>query len=180
MGSVFAMKGQGGFMKKLTYYSVTVLLLTGVWVILTESHAAANLLIGVVFSALILLVMSTLQHEEHVFVPRFFSLKVLLHYTLYLVWQIYLSGLQMIAIIFTGNMKVDLVDVTTQLKSDLSVSILACSITLTPGTVSVMREGDRLLVLWIDCISKDPKIVDPMVKKKLEDILLLSERRYWR
>ncbi len=43
-----------------------------------------------------------------------------------------------------------LVEVKTSLQSDLGKLLLANSITLTPGTLTVDVEGERLLVHWID------------------------------
>jgi multicomponent Na+:H+ antiporter subunit E len=45
----------------------------------------------------------------------------------------------------------DMVQITTELRSDLGRLILANSITLTPGTLSVDVEDDKLTVHWIDC-----------------------------
>ena len=44
-----------------------------------------------------------------------------------------------------------MVRITTSLRSDLGRLVLANSITLTPGTLSVDIDGDTLLVHWIDC-----------------------------
>lgn len=44
-----------------------------------------------------------------------------------------------------------LVRVPTSLRSDLGRLVLANSITLTPGTLTVDIDGDELLVHWIDC-----------------------------
>ena len=44
-----------------------------------------------------------------------------------------------------------LVRINTSLRSDLGRLVLANSITLTPGTLTVDVEGDALLVHWIDC-----------------------------
>lgn len=46
-----------------------------------------------------------------------------------------------------------LVRIRTTLESDLGKLVLANSITLTPGTLSVDVEGDEILVHWIDCPS---------------------------
>jgi len=43
------------------------------------------------------------------------------------------------------------VEVRTGLRSALGRMLLANSITLTPGTLTIDVEGDRLLVHWIDC-----------------------------
>lgn len=44
-----------------------------------------------------------------------------------------------------------LVEVQTRLRSPLGRLVLANSITLTPGTLSVDIRGDHILVHWIDC-----------------------------
>ena len=44
-----------------------------------------------------------------------------------------------------------MVRITTSLRSDLGRLVLANSITLTPGTLSVDIDGETLLVHWIDC-----------------------------
>jgi multicomponent Na+:H+ antiporter subunit E len=43
------------------------------------------------------------------------------------------------------------VEVATSLESALGRLVLANSITLTPGTLSVDVKGDRVLVHWVDC-----------------------------
>ena len=44
-----------------------------------------------------------------------------------------------------------MVRINTSLRSDLGRLVLANSITLTPGTLSVDVDGDALLVHWVDC-----------------------------
>jgi len=43
------------------------------------------------------------------------------------------------------------VEVKTRLKSDLGRLLLANSITLTPGTLTIDIKGDHILVHWVDC-----------------------------
>jgi multicomponent Na+:H+ antiporter subunit E len=45
----------------------------------------------------------------------------------------------------------EMVRISTSLRSDLGRLVLANSITLTPGTLSVDVEGDTLVIHWIDC-----------------------------
>ncbi len=45
----------------------------------------------------------------------------------------------------------DIIMVKTGLQSDLGKMLLANSITLTPGTLSVDVDGDEIMVHWIDC-----------------------------
>lgn len=48
-----------------------------------------------------------------------------------------------------------IVTVTTKLRSPLGRAILANSITLTPGTLSVEIDGERLFIHWIDVEDSD-------------------------
>jgi multicomponent Na+:H+ antiporter subunit E len=44
-----------------------------------------------------------------------------------------------------------LVRINTSLRSDLGRLVLANSITLTPGTLSIDVDDDTLIVHWVDC-----------------------------
>ena len=48
-----------------------------------------------------------------------------------------------------------IVEIKTNLKTDIGRLFLANSITLTPGTLTVDIKGDRLFIHWIDVTSKD-------------------------
>jgi multicomponent Na+:H+ antiporter subunit E len=77
----------------------------------------------------------------------------LLNYLGYFLVQLVLSNLDMARRILTPALPLNpgLVEVRTDLKSELARMLLANSITLTPGTLTVDVIGDRLLVHWIDC-----------------------------
>ena len=51
-----------------------------------------------------------------------------------------------------------IVKVKTTLKSDLAKTLLANSITMTPGTISVDLIGDDLYIHWIYIRSEDPAV----------------------
>lgn len=166
-------------MKKLIYRIAIMCLLVLVWLIFTETLSWPMIIAGIFFSWLTVQAISWFQHDDHLFHPHYFSLKSMTIYFFYLVLQIYIAGYHMIRLIFSGHVNVDLVRIHTSLRSDLAISVLACSITLTPGTVTIAREGDHLDVLWIDCVSKDEQIAGPLVKKKLEDILIRPEKELY-
>lgn len=128
----------------------TVCLLT--WVLLTGSLAVDELLLGglvslvVVFAsgsrlALLSGIRLTPQAPLH-----------LLRYLGYFFQQLALSNLDVARRVVAVDLPVNpgLVEVRTGLTSDLGRMLLANSITLTPGTITVEAEGDRLLIHWID------------------------------
>ena len=65
------------------------------------------------------------------------------------------SNFDMARRVVTPSLPIDpgMVTVKTQLQSDLGKMLLANSITLTPGTLSVDVNDDEILVHWIDCPS---------------------------
>jgi len=60
----------------------------------------------------------------------------------------------------------------TNLKSDYAKMVLANSITLTPGTLSVDIVDDTFYVHWIDVKSTDPEQAFKYVAETFEKILL--------
>jgi multicomponent Na+:H+ antiporter subunit E len=76
----------------------------------------------------------------------------LLRYLGYFFWQLALSNFDVARRVVSPALPVhpELVEVHTGLTSDLGRMLLANSITLTPGTLTVEAEGDRLLIHWID------------------------------
>lgn len=60
--------------------------------------------------------------------------------------------------ILTGKINPGIVKISPKLRSDLAMVMLANSITLTPGTLSVDIKEGEIYVHWINVKSKEPKI----------------------
>lgn len=97
---------------------------------------------------------------------------VMAKYFFYLLYQIYFSGISAVRIILSGEVHPGIVMIETEIKGDFLKCLLANSITLTPGTVTLDVEENRLKVLWINCPTKDPKEAGELIKGKLERELL--------
>ena len=61
-----------------------------------------------------------------------------------------------------------IVKVRTTLKSDLAKTLLANSITMTPGTITIDIIGDYLYIHWIYVRSEDPEIYTAMITGAFE------------
>jgi len=82
-----------------------------------------------------------------------------------------ISNFDMARRVITPSLPINpgIVTVKTQLQSDLGKMLLANSITLTPGTLSVDVSGDEILVHWIDCPSDfDTKRASEAVASRFE------------
>lgn len=124
-----------------------------VWLLLTASFDPAELIAGVVVAAII-----TLLSIDRA--PIFGGLLItpaaplaLLRYLGSFGLALVKANIDMARRMLSPTVPLDpaVVTVHTQLKSDLGRLVLANSITLTPGTLSVDIEDDRILVHWVDC-----------------------------
>ncbi len=74
-------------------------------------------------------------------------------------WNLTKANLDVASRIITGKIKPGIVKIHTGLKTDLGIALLANSITLTPGTLTV--DVDEKNDLYVHCINvnhKEPKI----------------------
>ena len=151
-----------------------IILLTLVWVVLCEELSVPTVTTGVVVSAGCVY-----------FCRRYLPLKVitgvnvlrLAMYPFYLIGQIYLAGFDAIKLVVKGA-KVDIVKVKTKITNDFLRVILANSITLTPGTVSLELNGESITVLWLRDKTSGPEDMDnagELIKGKLERKLLKTQ-----
>jgi multicomponent Na+:H+ antiporter subunit E len=123
------------------------------WVLLTGSLARDELLLGTVVSLLVVAVsgprLGLLSGMRATPLAPFY----LLRYLGYFFWQLAVSNFDVARRVISPDLPINpaLVEVRTGLTSELGRMLLANSITLTPGTLTVEAEGDRLLIHWIDC-----------------------------
>ncbi|WHH57694.1 Na+/H+ antiporter subunit E [Petroclostridium sp. X23] len=159
-------------MKRIIYYLEMIFLCSILWVILNERITIGHIVLGGVLGLFAVLI----SDRFLLFVNYKRTYKVrplwLLKYLLYLLFQIYLSGFSTISKIISGNINPDIVEIETEIKNDFYICILANSITLTPGTVTVDKVGQKLKVLWIDCTTKDSRLAGRIIKGKLEKMMI--------
>jgi len=62
--------------------------------------------------------------------------------------------------VFTGRVKPGIVVIEHGLKSNFAITMLANSITLTPGTLTIETKDGRLFIHWLNVKHKKPKIKD--------------------
>lgn len=122
------------------------------WVLLTGTLASDELVLGGVVS-----LVAVLASGQRLALLNGLRLTPaaplhLLRYLGYFFWQLVLSNFDVARRVISPALPLhpELVEVRTGLMSDLGRMLLANSITLTPGTLTVEAEGDRLLIHWID------------------------------
>ena len=76
-------------------------------------------------------------------------------------WAMTKANLDVAYRVITGKINPGIVKISPKLKTDLGITLLANSITLTPGTLSVdLDEENNLYVHCINVKDKEPKIED--------------------
>jgi len=149
----------------------SILLLTLVWIVLRENFSVFEAGAGVVIGICCLYFC-----RRYLPFPKFGKINFFLifFYPFYLIFQIYLSGFNVIKLIFT-DAQADIVEVKTKIKNDFARAVLANSITLIPGSISLELKEDVITVLWLKRKSKDSRDAESaamFIKRKLERILV--------
>lgn len=129
------------------------ILLFLLWLILNGKFTVEIAILGLVISAVILLFMCkfmdfSLKKELKLYKNFFWFVK----FIAILVWEIIKANLSLISLETTQRYELEpvLVSFTSPVKSSVGKFLLANSITLTPGTITVSQEGDEFVVHALD------------------------------
>ena len=151
-------------------YLALFILTFGFWLLLTLDLTLPNLLVGAA-AALISSLLFT-RHFFHKVVKfvqpvRYFWLLV---YLVIFTWECIKANLDVAYRVLHPAMPIKpaIVKVKLELKSDFARTMLANSITMTPGTISVDIIGDELFVHWIYLTSEDPTDYSQKIAGKFE------------
>ncbi len=148
-------------------HPLLTVIITIVWVMLQNSVSAGMVVFGVILGIIIPRATAVWWPDR----PSGFRAGKMLGYIGIVVWDIIVANIQVAWIILTKSnaaMKPAWVEVPLDLKTPEAITILAGTITLTPGTVSadLSNEGRSLLVHALD--TDDPQAVCDEIKNRYE------------
>ena len=160
-------------MKNFKGFIIFVIVLALTWLLLTGSLEKDELLIGgfsLVLVAILFFGYSDLYRALKI------SPKIILFYPLYLLVflkELIVANFDVASRVIRPSLPINpgIVAVKTSLKDPLSKLILANSITLTPGTLTVDVKDDTLFIHWIDVKGKDVEEATKEISRKFEKIL---------
>ena len=155
-------------MTKNRYDLQLVFIFTLLWLILFESFSIFLALMGMVVSLTSIRLTETFFIRGTFYELYPFNLFKITRYALYLIGEIYRSGFSIIPTIISGKASPDIVEIQTELESNMGLVILANSITLTPGTITVDVQGHRIQVLWMNPKTKQPTMAGKYIKGAIE------------
>ncbi len=153
-------------MRYITLFILSLIL----WLLLTFRFTIPNLLVGSVVSVITSLIFTRyFIHNVHKFLEpqRYFWLFI---YFFVFLWACLKANIDVAYRVLHPAMpiKPGIVKVHTELKSDFARALLANSITMTPGTISVDIIGDDLYIHWIYVHSEDPEIYTSLILGQFE------------
>jgi multicomponent Na+:H+ antiporter subunit E len=158
---------------KFTKFLALFVLLFSFWLLLSTFLDWFHLFFGLLSTALI-----TLFTYDMVFVneDRGNNIKKLFRFTFYLPWilyQIILANVDVAKRVLDPKMPIDpgMITFESVLKTDLSKTTLANSITLTPGTVTIDIDDDTFL---IHAIAKEPAddLLEGTMERKVAHVFM--------
>lgn len=163
------MDRKGSFFKSMILYLLF-------WIILAEKLDFQVITIGIIITAAISLY--NLEDKEERYkgkrLLKFRRFKLFIYYVMFLIKEIIIASFQVAKIVLARELNISpsVITFKTRLKSDLLKTILANSITLTPGTLTIEVINDEFTV---HCITKDQ--IHEVMDSKFEDLLLKIEEQ---
>lgn len=158
---------------RIARYGITALYLFGGWLLFTFNLNPFSLFLGILFSILVA------HFTHHTFIEEtevgrkelFPRADLLILYLLILVLKIFLASFDVAYRVITLKINPTIIRIRTRLVSDLSKTVLANSITLTPGTVTVDIEKDYLYVHWLNAKTTHSHWAGELIKGSYEPLL---------
>ena len=161
-------------MKRYKYLFIIILF----WITLIEKFTYERIIIGVLVGVLVYFFNRELLREDCTTKNSSFkSFYYLLIYVVILIKEIFIANFDVAKIVLSFRMQISphIFSYETKLKSCLNRTILANSITLTPGTFTISLEGNKLT---IHCLQK--RYMENVINSPLEKILLkIEEQSLW-
>lgn len=158
----------------LSKFIYTFIIMFAIWIGFTISFEPAELITGVFVSLIIAF-----------FTDRIFSccgMKVLMpHKIIYFIQYFFVFIIALVKSNFDVAKRVispdlpinpGIVKFKTKLTNGFARMVLANTITLTPGTLTIDAIGNTFYIHWIDVVSDDPKVAYKEIAESFERILL--------
>ncbi|ARE83467.1 pH adaption potassium efflux system protein PhaE [Roseovarius sp. EC-HK134] len=154
-------------LRKILPHPFLTLTLIVVWQMMVNKLTFGNLLLGTILGLIIPIITSPYWPNR----PRLSSLPRIVEFVLVVLWDICVANVQVAMIILfkaNANTKPAWITIPLDLRTPEAITVLAGTITMTPGTVSsdLSADGRSLLVHCLD--APDPDAVRDDIKARYE------------
>ncbi|MFA5580396.1 MAG: Na+/H+ antiporter subunit E [Paracoccaceae bacterium] len=153
--------------RRIFPHPVLTLVLIVIWQMLVNQVTLGNLVLGLVLGTAIPLITTAYWTVR----PRLHNPRMIVEFVAVVLWDIVMANISVAITILTKpnrDIKSCWVSVPLDLRSPTAITVLAGTITITPGTVSadLSEDGQSLLVHCLD--SDDPAAVRDDIKARYE------------
>ena len=157
-------------MKQILPHPILSLMLLGLWLLLVNSVSIGQVLLGVVLAWLIPL-----------FTARFWEAQVHIHKPLTLLrffgvvlWDILIANVAVAALVVGPSRRLQpgFILMPMRLRGNVGLSLLANTISLTPGTLSAFLSADRTHLVIHALQADDPDAIIAAIRERYEQPLL--------
>lgn len=162
-------------MNVIKRYWDTWLILAIIWCILNENFHWTTTLIGLSISFITIGMLHLLSSRNNSLSSYRLSPIILVAFLCVLFYQIIRSACSTTILIFQKKINPTIVELDTSLHHHWFQCLVANSITLTPGTVTVDKTSTHLKILWLYPTTSDPEEQAKRIFGSFEKILLKGE-----
>jgi len=163
-------------MKKFLYYLEFGILGMIVWIILYENLSLYTVISGLLLGAGAALFANIFLTTEKLTSAYRFNLPMLAVFIFVLLYRIFKAGISAIPDIVKGRCRTSIIDIETEVPEGMASTTLANSITLTPGTVTIEKTGQKIKVLCLNSKTRDPVEAARIINGSLEKILIKAAK----
>ncbi len=154
-------------LRKLVPHPILSLTLILVWIGLVNKFTLGNLILGTAIGIIIPMVTAAYWPDR----PRIHKPLKIIEYLLIVLWDIIVANVQVALIILfkrEPEIRSHYIPIPIDLESAEAITVLAGTITMTPGTVSAMLSADGNSLL-VHCLhTDDPDAVRDEIKSRYE------------
>jgi multicomponent Na+:H+ antiporter subunit E len=154
---------------------ITFCIMVVFWILLSGIFDAFHLISGLICCAIV----SVISHDLLVKGKSEKKLQKSLQLLIYIpweLWQIVLANIDVAYRVLHPKMPIDplIIEFETTLRGEFSLVTLANSITLTPGTITILVEPEKGK-FWVHAIAKEPAdalLVDQTMQRKVAHVFM--------
>lgn len=162
---------------KLRYKLFFVLLLF--WFLVQYNVRIETIIIGIFVSFFVTEMSYDVLYDEHGYRYHGIRFKTILKYVVSLFVEIYKAGFTYIVHLVSGKYEPVVFTVVLNLKDDVMLGIIANSITLTPGTISIKVDTKHHMITVMTIAKKGTPLeeLERPIHEKFEELLIQEEER---
>lgn len=147
------------------------------WTLLHLNFSLEYILLGLMVSGLITYLSKEIFYDVTGPIVRIPSIFQLIPYSIFLVLEIYIAAFNVMKVIIKGDDRPTLYTIKLDIEEAFIITLIANSITLTPGTLTIDKKGNELLVLSIKEEKDGRENLQKRVKHKFQKNFLKGGNR---